>query len=64
MNWMKMNIDKNELNKEKGKKRINNGKIQKSQQDDKDKGKYIKKKKNINNMNNTPPKNKSKLNKK
>ena len=64
MNWMKMNIDKNELNKEKGKKRINNGKIQKSQQDDKDKGKYIKKKKNINNMNNTPPKNKSKINKK
>ena len=63
-NWIKLNIDKTETNKEKDKKRINTGKAPKSQQIDKDKGKYIKKKKNANNINNTPPKNKNKINKK
>ena len=62
--WIKLNMDKNESIKEKGKKRINTGKSQKSQIDDKDKGKNIKKKKNVNNVNNTPPKGKNKFNKK
>ena len=62
--WIKLNMDKNESIKEKGKKRINTGKSQKSQIDDKDKGKNIKKKKNVNNVDNTPPKGKNKFNKK
>ena len=62
--WIKLNMDKSEPFKEKGKKRINTGKSQKSQKDDKDKEKNIKKKKNVNNMNNTPPKSKNKFNKK
>ena len=39
--WIKLNMDKNESIKEKGKKRINTGKSQKSQIDDKDKGKNM-----------------------
>ena len=64
--WVKLNMDKSEPfnEKEKGKKRINTGKISKTQQEDRDKGKYIKKKKNINNISDTPTKGKNKLNKK
>ena len=62
--WVKLNIEKNEPIKEKGKKRINTAKLPKTQQDEKDKGKVYKKKKNINNMNNTPPTNKNKTKKK
>ena len=62
--WANSHMDKVENAKDKNKKRINTGKLTKSQIDDKDKGKYNKKKKSINNSNNTPPKTKNKFNKK
>ena len=61
--WVNSHMEKSETVKEKAKKRIS-AKQQKYQNDDKDKGKYNKKKKNINNSNNTPPKNKGKIYKK
>ena len=63
-NWVNSHMEKFENVKDKNKKRINTGKQQKSQIDDKDKGKHNKKKKSINNSNNTPPKTKNKFNKK
>ena len=62
--WVNSHMDKVENAKDKNKKRLNTGKLTKSQIDDKDKGKYNKKKKSINNPNNTPPKTKNKFNKK
>ena len=59
--WIKINMDKFEAIKDKGKKRINTAKTTKTQQEV-DKGKYNKKKKN--NNNNNSPKNKTKFNKK
>ena len=64
MKWIKNNMDKVLPVKDKGNKRIVSGKIQKKRPEDKDKGKFNKKRKNINNTNNTPPQGKNKFNKK
>ena len=64
MKWIKNNMDKLLPVKDKGNKRIVSGKIQKKRPEDKDKGKFNKKRKNINNTNNTPPQGKNKFNKK
>ena len=65
MKWVKINIDKSLSIKDKAKNnRINTAKSQKSQYEDKYKTNSNKKRKNINNINNTPPKGKNKFNKK